>query len=233
MKDSEKDKIMVLSVGGSLIVPDEIDVEWLKKFKELIDKYVNEGYRFVIIAGGGKTARKYQNAARSIVELENEDVDWLGIHTTRLNAHLLRTIFRSKAKYRIIKNPTENIDFQEEVLIASGWKPGSSTDYCAVLLAKKFNAKIVVNLTNIDYVYDKDPRMFNDAKPLKQICWEDLIKIVGDKWDPGLNTPFDPIASREAQKIGLEVIIINGNKLINFEKYLKREEFDGTVIKPS
>jgi len=223
---------VIISVGGSLIVPEEIDVNWISNFKKIIDKCASSGgYRFVIITGGGKIARKYQNAAKEIVKVANEDLDWIGIHCTRLNAHLLRTIFIDKSYPRIIKNPEEKIKFKEKVLIAAGWKPGCSTDYDAVLLAKNFGVKKLVNLTNIDYVYDKDPRKFKDAKKIESISWKDFRKIVGDKWDPGLNVPFDPVASKEAEKLNLEVAIMNGKNLDNFEKYLNNKKFIGTVIK--
>jgi uridylate kinase len=100
-----------------------------------------------------------------------------------------------------------------------------------VLLAKNFGVKKIVNLTNIDYVYDKDPRKFKDAKKIEKISWKDFRKIVGDKWDPGLNVPFDPVASKDAEKLKLEVAIINGKSLDNFERYLNNEKFIGTVIK--
>jgi len=225
-------EIVIISVGGSLIVPEDIDTGWISDFKKIIDKYISSGeYKFVIITGGGKIARKYQNAAKEIVQVTNEDLDWLGIHCTRLNAHLLRTIFIDKAHPKIIKNPEEKIKFDEKVLMAAGWKPGFSTDYDAVLLAKNFGVKKIVNLTNIDYVYDKDPRKFKDAKKIEKISWKDFRKIVGDKWDPGLNVPFDPVASKDAEKLKLEVAIINGKSLDNFERYLNNEKFIGTVIK--
>lgn len=225
----QKDLIIV-SLGGSLIVPEEIDVEFLKKFRELILKYTKQGKKFILITGGGKTCRKYQKAAAEIRPLEEEDLDWLGIHSTRLNAHLIRTIFRDVAHQRIVKNPTEKEEFKESLLIAAGWKPGCSTDYDSVLLAKTYNVKKLVNLTNIEYVYDKDPRKFKDAKPIKKISWADFRKIVGDEWDPGLNLPFDPIASKEAQKLGLEVAIMKGSDLKNFETYIEGKNFKGTTI---
>jgi uridylate kinase len=225
------EKIIILSVGGSLIVPEEIDSKWLSGFKKILEKYISKGFRFIIITGGGKTARKYQNAAKEVSPLENEDLDWIGIHSTRLNAHLMRTIFRKESHPQIIKDPTQKIDFEEKVLIAAGWKPGFSTDYDAVLLAKNFGVKKIVNLTNIDYVYNKDPRKFNDAKKIESITWKDFRVIVGDKWDPGLNAPFDPIASKESEQMKLEVAIINGKNLENFEKYLNNEKFIGTIIK--
>jgi uridylate kinase len=228
---AEKSKIIVISVGGSLMVPGEIDSRWLREFKQFIDKYISKEYRFIIIAGGGKTARKYQNAAKEIAELTPEDLDWIGIHSTRLNAHLLRTIFRKKAHHEIIKDPNEKIIFKEKILIAAGWKPGFSTDYDAVLLAKNFGIKKIINLSNIDYVYDRDPNKFKDAEIIKEISWKDFRKIVGSKWDPGLNAPFDPIAAKESEKLKLEVAIMNGKNIANLENYITNKGFVGTVIK--
>ena len=88
---------IVMSVGGSLIVPDQIDTNFLSNLKNLITKETAKGRRFIIIAGGGRTARRYQDAASAVSELKNEDLDWLGLHATRLNGHLLLTIFRDLA----------------------------------------------------------------------------------------------------------------------------------------
>jgi uridylate kinase len=231
MKKEKEDKIIVISVGGSLIVPEDIDSGWLSEFKQLIDKKISQGYRFIIITGGGKTARKYQNAAKDIAGLTGEDLDWIGIHSTRLNAHLVRTIFRKEAHPQIIKDPTKKIKFKENILIAAGWKPGFSTDFDAVLLAKQFKVKKLINLSNIDYVYDKDPKKFSDAKIIREISWKEFRRIVGNKWDPGLNAPFDPIAAKESEKMHLEVAIMNGKNIKNIEDYLDNKQFIGTIIK--
>jgi uridylate kinase len=222
--------LFIISLGGSLLVPDEIDIKFLRNFKNIIQEEIKKDKKFIIIVGGGKTARNYQNSSKKLTEISNEDLDWLGIHATRINAHLLLTIFRNVAYYRIIKNPKEKIKFKEKILIAAGWKPGFSTDYDAVLLAKTYNSPTIINLTNVDYVYDKDPNRFKDAKPFKAISWKDYLKLIERKWIPGMSAPFDPIASRLAKKFNLKVIIINGRKLKNFKKYLENKKFDGTII---
>jgi len=221
----------IISLGGSLIVPDEIDTVFLKKFRELVLSHVKKGKSFFIICGGGKITREYQEASSEITKLTREDLDWLGIHSTRLNAHLLRTIFRKESHPNIVKNPTKKINLKKKILIAAGWKPGCSTDYDAVLLAKNFRIKTIVNLTDIDYVYDKDPKKHKNAKPIKQISWRKFRKIVGDRWDPGMNVPFDPVASKEAEKAGLKVIILNGNNSKNLDDFLNGNRFKGTIIK--
>ncbi len=224
-------KTITISLGGSLIVPEKIDYIFLKKFKELVENYIKKDYRFIIIAGGGFTARKYQKAASKIYRIDDKDLDWLGIHATRLNAHLLRTIFKENAHEVVIKNPHQKIKTNKKIMIGSGYRPGCSTDYDAVLLARKNNCKEIINLSNIPYVYDKNPNKHKDAKPIKEISWKDFRKIVGNKWDPGANFPFDPIASREAEKSDIKVIIANGKNLANLKNILEEKEFEGTIIK--
>ena len=115
-------------------------------------------------------------------------------------------------------------------MVAAGWKPGWSTDYIAVLLAKRFKARKLVNLSNIDYVYTADPRTNPEAKKTEYIKWSEFRKIIPKKWNPGLSSPFDPVASKEAEKIGLEVAIINGKKLGELDNFLNDKKFVGTLI---
>jgi uridylate kinase len=221
----------IISLGGSLIVPDGIDSNFLKKFKELIEKHTKES-RFIIICGGGKTARRYQEAASAVMQLAPEDKDWIGIHSTRLNGQLVKTLFKKIAYPKVIRDPTEKIKLKdkERVVIAAGWKPGASTDYDAVLLAKNFGVKALINLTNVDYVYDKNPKKYADARPVRAIAWKSFRKIVGSKWDPGANVPFDPVASKLAEKLKLKVIIANGKNLPNLDEILHGRRFIGTTV---
>lgn len=234
IKTSDKQKI-VISLGGSLIVPNGgIDVSFLKQFNDFIRKRLEENNKiqFFIVAGGGATTRHYQNAARQVIghELSPEDLDWLGIHATRLNAHLLRTIFRDIAHIHIIKHYEIIRKVKEPVVIAGGWKPGFSTDFCATMICEDYRINTVINLSNIDMVFDKDPRINSDARELKNITWEKFRKIVGNKWIPGMNSPFDPVAAAKAQELGLKIIVLKGNNFENLQKFFKGEKFIGTVI---
>ena len=229
MNSNERERVVV-SVGGSLIVPEGIDIDFLTRFKKLILEKVQRGFTFSIIAGGGKTARRYQDAAHEVTPLSRQDLDWIGIHATRLNAQLLRNIFVGYAHQQIIRNPTIDIEADEPIIIAAGWQPGCSTDYDAVLMAKNIGATRLVNLSNIDYVYDSDPRKNPNAKKIEKISWDAFRKVIPAEWSPGLSSPFDPIAAKEAQAIHLEVAIINGTKLEEFSHYLDGTPFIGTTI---
>ncbi len=223
-------KTTIISLGGSIIVPDKVDVVFLKEFKKLVLDLIAKDERIVLVTGGGKTCRNYQNAANEISEIKKDDLDWVGIISSRLNGELIRSIFGKDAYEDVIYDPTQYIDTDKKIIVAAGWKPGFSTDTDAVLMAKNLNAEKVLNLTNVDYVYDKDPRKHEDAEPIKEISWVDFKKIVGGEWIPGLNLPFDPNASKLAEEAGIKVIIINGTDIDNLKDCLSGNEFKGTII---
>ena len=228
----------VLSVGGSVFAPNgnkaQIDIEYLHNFEKFLRKQIAKKRRFFIVTGGGYTARQYRDAAEMAAgrNLTDEDLDWLGIHATRLNAHLFRTIFRDVAYPWILKHfdMVDKNAVNYPVVVCGGWKPGWSSDYDAVLIANDYRLNMVINLSNTDYVYDKDPNKFKDAKPIKKMSWEKLIGLVGKDWKPGLNSPLDPMASKLAKKIGLKAINCNGHDFENLAKILDGKEFRGTVI---
>ncbi len=225
----------IISVGGSLIAPNLPDSKFLKSFKNFIEKRIKEGDKFILICGGGKTCRNYQEALfKSGIE-DYSSRDWIGTYSTHLNAQLLKLTFGKYANPKLItdyKNDLEKFGktFNKKILVGGGWKPGWSSDYDAVLMAKKFGAKSLINLSNIEYVYDKDPAKYKSAKKIENISWKDFRKIVGNKWTPGLNAPFDPIASKLAQKLKLTVGILDGKNLINLGKYMDDKKFIGTKI---
>lgn len=223
---------IVISLGGSLVVPPTgINTDFLQSFRHLILKYIKKGQRFILIVGGGSTARVYMHAAKEVAPLQPDDMDWLGIHATRINGHLLRTVFRSVAHKVMVKDPTRRLPWSEGVLIAAGWKPGWSTDYVAVRMARLYGAREIINLTNIERVYDKDPAKYEDAKPFDAISWQDFRKIVGDKWKPGSNAPFDPVASRLAHHSKMKIFIAKGTDFMNLQHILDEKPFIGTIIK--
>lgn len=228
-----KERILI-SLGGSLLVPESIDGVFVANFKKFILSHIEKGYHFILVTGGGKTARKYIEAAAAVTAINDEDKDWLGIHATRMNAHLVRTIFREYAHPRINTNPHDLEDFyavSEPILVAAGWRPGFSTDFDAVVLGKYLDVKRIINLSNIERVYDKDPHRHADAKPFDELTWKEFRAIVGDEWNPGMNAPFDPIASKMAEEERMEVAVLNGGDLENVANYIAGKKFIGTVIR--
>ncbi len=228
----QKQKPVIISVGGSMIVPNGgPDVEFLSRLKEFVLGIVEQDWRVILVSGGGKTARHYIDAADGVRgdEIDPEDLDWLGIHCTRLNGHLLRTIFREHAYPVVIKDPRQTPEeWDEEVLIAAGWKPGWSTDYVACRIAERLEVVNVVNFSNVDYVYEEDPRKNPDAKSLDAVDWKTYRGMVGDDWHPGKSAPFDPVASRFCEENGMRVAMIGS--LERVKGLFENGEFEGTLM---
>lgn len=231
----------VIHLGGSVVVPhisDDggINVEFLKTFLVFLKKQIKKGRKFVIVVGGGKTARVYQKSAAEIVPISEWDLDWIGIHATRLNAHLMRTIFEKEAYPVVIDHDPleEEVESMKasnrRLFFASGWRPGWSTDYIAVRLAQKFEAKEVIIAKDTPFVYDSDPRKNKNAKPIEKISWTQYEKLIPKKWMPGLSSPVDPVATRLAKKIGVSAKIVRGTDLPNFQNAIEGENFVGTLI---
>jgi len=226
--------LYVLSVGGSLIVPqDRPNASFLASLRDVLLGFVMRGDSFVLVAGGGKTARVYIDAAQEVAELVSDDLDWLGIHATRLNGHLLRTIFRDVAHPVVIKRPTavpQLSAWKGSVLVAAGWKPGRSTDYVASLLAKKLGVDTVINLSNIAKVYTDDPRKNPQAIPVDEMRWKEYRKMVGNVWSPGLSAPFDPVASRFCHKHGIRAVIMSGMRMEPLLEFLTTGKGEGSIL---
>ena len=224
----------IISVGGSIIIPKTgFDLPFLKNFRELILKFVRNGERFILIVGGGATARQYQQTASSLSDLTIEELDWIGIGATIMNANFIKYLFKDFAYKDVITNPLKKVRTDRPIIVGAGWKPGCSTDQDAVLLAKTYKVKEVINLSNIGYVYDKDPNVYKAARVIEQIDWTTFRRdVVGSEWEAGKNAPFDPIASQTAEKLGLKVSILQGTKLDQVEKAINGEKFEGTVIEP-
>jgi uridylate kinase len=226
--------VKVLSVGGSILAPESADAAFIAEFRKEILKYLDENpeRRLIMVVGGGGPARNYQKACREVQpSAGHETLDWIGIMATRLNAQLLKSVFGELCPMEVVTDPTAAELFTGRIMVAAGWKPGFSTDYDAVVLAERFGADTVVNLSNIAKVYTADPKLDPKATPIDDISWKDFKAIVGDEWKPGANLPFDPIATKRAAELGLTVICAAGKDLVNLRSILHGLPFNGTTIR--
>lgn len=242
------ENIKIISLGGSIIVPAQkdtvtdslVDINFLSGFSRIIYPYLSgdRQRKLILVCGGGTIARKYQQAFRSVcretglMATKPEQEDWIGIAATRLNAELLKYIFAEYCTDSVVYDPTAEFAFTGRMLLAAGWKPGFSTDYDAVILAERFNAGTVINLSNIAKVYTDDPAENPDARPVDHISWAGYSDIVGSEWVPGKNAPFDPVAAGLAAEKKIRVVMADGRNLVNLKKILDDENFEGTIIGP-
>ncbi len=223
----------VLSLGGSIAVPDRIDVAFIRAFVSVLRDVVKQDpeRKFVVVVGGGKTARNYQQAARDVADSEDPDaLDQIGIASTHLNAEVMRAACGPLCKDDVFINPTKIVGITGSVLIGGGWKPGFSTDAVAVYAAERVGATKLIKLSNIAQVYTADPKLDTEATPLERLSWPEMLELVGDEWTPGKNTPLDPTAAKRSAELGIDVIVADGRDLENLRNTLADAHFIGTTI---
>ncbi len=228
---AENQKEFVLALGGSIMAPDEINTSFLEKFSFFIKQKIKQSFKFIIVVGGGGICRVYQKAASEIIEVTDEDKDWIGVHATRLNAHLVRTIFQDIANPVVFDSRFKLKEFDKHsLIIGAGWRPGWSTDFVACQIASDFKIKQVIILGKPDHIYTADFQKDKTAKPIEEITWQDYLKLIPDKWSPGFSSPVDPIAARLAQQENLKVIVARGDDLENLDLILQEKQFKGTTV---
>lgn len=240
-KQAKKPKFIVIALGGSILFPrlfneGGLNIPFLKELRKFFLDQVKKGKRFVIIVGGGKACRLYQQAAREVANSRKVDQDWLGISVTKTNALLMINVLREVAYPQVIDHEPSKKEINgilksnKKIVVVSGWQPGWSTDYDAVKCAQIFGASEVINASDNAYVYDKDPKIYPDAVPIKTIAWTDYLKLIPAEWTPGMSSPVDPAAARMAKKSGLTVKRLKGTDLGNLLKAINGEEFEGSTI---
>lgn len=226
-----KDKVFVISLGGSVVVPNEINIALVKRFASLIKNELKKNKKFIIVVGGGKTSRKYQKAVSEVSKASNVEKDWIGIESTRLNSLLLKAVFGGISNPTILDRRFKIRGFGKyKIIIACGWKPGWSTDFVAVRIAADFKLDKAINLGKADYVYSEDFEDNPKATKIEKISWKDYLKIIPNRWEPGLNTPIDPVAARLAKKSKMQIVVASGEDINNIKKIFEGKKFKGTVI---
>lgn len=223
-------KTIIIALGGSIINPGEINVELLKNFRRFVLKWIKRGKKIIIVAGGGAPARAYQKAGSEVIKLSNEDKDWIGIHATRLNAHLLRTIFFREADPVVIDSRFKIRDSRYKITIASGWRPGWSTDYISIQLAVDLKINEVIVAGNISNVYTADPKKNKSAKAIQNLTWKNYRKMIPARWAPGFHSPIDPVGAKLGESKKIQAIIVSGEDFKNLDNLLAGKNFTGTII---
>ena len=226
-----KKKVIVLSLGGSLIIPDKVDVPFLRKFREFILKNTKT-HKFIIVCGGGSVARKYIEGLREIgASLHLQGM--IGIATTRTNARFMNYFFGIDSEKGIphhigdIKRILQKQDFV--FCGALTYKTGATTDTQAAEIAAYFKCPFV-NLTNVTGLYTKNPMKFKDAKFIPEIGWKDFRKMATkEKFHPGQHFVIDQTASGIIMKRKVKTYIL-GQDLNQLNNVLRGKNFKGTLI---
>lgn len=225
-------EVVVISLGGSQILNNgEVNVPYLNKFKKIIIKH-KKRYNFVVVCGGGSVARTYINGLRKIGASEKLQ-GFAGISVTRTNARFVSYFFGTDQLDGIPHDMAElKRILKSKGLVFTGalrYKPEQTSDSTAAEIARELGGELI-NITNVDGLYDKNPKEYKNAKFIPEISWNDFNNIVKKmKFAPGQHFVLDQGASRIIKKEGIKTVIL-GDNLDNLDKLLSGKSFRGTII---
>lgn len=221
--------IIVISLGGSVIIPNGFDYKFLENFRKLILR-LSKKNKIIICTGGGKIARDYI-AVLETRNLSKTICDEIGIFATRLNAKLVSS-FIGKCNDVIPTSLKEisNLLKRYDVVVCGGLTPGRTTDGTTAEIASYLGTKTMLNIVDVKGLYDKNPKLYKNAKLIEAISPEDFIKFFENMNEkPGQHFVLDSLAANIAKKNKIKVVIISKD-IKNLKNYFNNKKFVGTVI---
>ena len=228
---SNTQKTFVLSIGGSVFFNEKLRAPEIAKFCEVINELKREGFIFVLVVGGGRVCRVYQEGAKSL-GANNFELDEIGIAITRANALLFTHIIDNAWKV-VLTDPkeAENVLLLGKTPIYGGATPGQTTDAVGVLIAELMGADFI-NISNVDGIYSADPakepnaRMYTELSHTKMLS---LLKAQASK--PGGHSFLDAHAAQILHRSKIRSFFINGDNFENLKAVVRgSQEYKGTIV---
>ena len=223
----------VLKLGGSVFSAEGVDKDFLEKFSSKISEWAKT-HQIAVVVGGGKLSREYGELGRKFTS-DEDLLDTVGIMASRVNASLLVTALGDLAADEIAKSEEDFLKISEEspgkVIVAGGFRPGQRTDAVSAEIAEVWGAEMVIKCTDVDYVYDKDPNKFKDAKKLESVSFDELKDLAGSgEHKANISTIMDPVAAKILSENEIHAAVVNGKDLENIGNILDKKEFTGTRV---
>lgn len=222
---------VVVSLGGSVLVPGEDDARHLADLSALLRR-LSSRVRLFAVTGGGRVARYYIETGRGLGVSERR-LDELGIGITRMNARLLGAALRGRANPEPARTYSEAARFAKRyrIVIMAGTRPGHTTDRVSASLARFVGATRIVNATSVDGVYTADPRTDPRAHRLERITFDDLVRLSGEGHRAaGPSVVFDPVAARVVARDRIPLSVVRGRDLRALEAAILGRPFRGTLV---
>jgi len=223
---------VVVSIGGSVLLTGTGDSEYFEQLADLLRRLGAER-PLVVTTGGGRTAREYIQLGRTL-GLTEVELDEVGIEVTRLHARLLAGRVGPPAP----SHPPTTVPAVVEQLrtgspvILGGTEPGHTTDGVAALVAVRIRAARVVNATDVDGVYERDPRTHPRARRIERLSWPEFRAMVhaGTSGEAGQNFLFDRLGADALARAGIPLLIVPGRDLENLEAAIAGRAFRGSQV---
>ncbi len=220
---------IVFALGGSVVVPDKVDEKYVERFAGFALELAKKN-SLAIVVGGGKTARRAIAAARKRGENEAR-CDYAGIEASRYNASIISQAMGIEPHVPETLMGAEKVLKTEGIVLMGGTEPGHSTDAVAALLAELTDADLVLKVTDVDGIYDKDPQRHKKATMFQELSIDQVEKMVlGLSQDAGKYELFDMLAVKILKRSGIKCVVLNGRDFKNIKKAIEGTKFRGTVI---
>lgn len=220
---------VVISIGGSVLVPDE-DPEYIKQLAELLNG-ISSDTEIIVVVGGGKPSRYYARMGKALGGTDDE-LDDICITITRANAGLLIVALGDKAYKRVpltvkdcVSRKTKN-----NIVVMGGTEPGHTTDAVSAMIAKEWGAVRIVNASNVDAVYSDDPRKNPDAKRFERMTIDELKNIVYTEHEAAKSSIFDPLGVSIAKESRIDLLMVNGRDLSELRNAILGKKIKGTFV---
>jgi len=225
----KKEKVVV-SIGGSILIPGKDDSDYIKKLAAMI-REVSDTVQIVIVCGGGKIARYYTETGKDLKGTTYQ-LDMLGIGVTRLNAQLLAISLGglSSTDIPLTAEDAAGRSSPNSIVIMGGTVPGHTTDAVATMIAKEMRADRVINATSVEAVYSDDPKKNPSAKRFSKLTIDELGGIVYKEHDAGKSSVFDPLGIKIAKEEKIDILIVNGRDLVELKNAILGKDINGTYV---
>ena len=228
-KVSKQKKILVIKLSGS-VFNFKTTSKSLKEYAQvLLD--IQTKVQPVVVSGGGMIARHYVNLARSLGSDESS-LDEMGIEISRLNAMLLSAALGDSV-YPVIPSNLEEISIacqSGKIIVSGGLHPGQSTNATAALICEKIKADRFLNATDVDGIYDSDPKKNAKAKMFKEITIKKCLDLLNNESTQAGNYELmDIVAMKVIERSKIPTYVIKSDPKVIRNLIMKNRQ-TGTKI---
>jgi uridylate kinase len=229
-------KTIVLKFSGEALLDDKgiISYNKLQQFVLEIKSITLLGIKVLLVVGGGNILRGETAQSLNITRYKLDNMGMLAtiinaiafedcLQKNNVNSVVLSALQADKVcEFYTADKALKYLQEGKVVISAAGiGNPYFSTDTSAVLRALEIGANAVLKGTQVDGVYNKDPKKYTDAVLYDKISYDDFI-------DQKLGV-MDASAVFLAQKQKIPVIIFNLHKKGNLKEIILNTARTSTI----
>lgn len=237
MSSNSKYRRILLKLSGEALAGGQesgIHPQTIGQIADDVREAASLGVEIGMVIGGGNFMR---GAAQAAQGMDRASSDYMGMLGTVINSMAMQDALEKRglqtrvqsaitmsaiAEPYIRRKAIRHLEKGRLVIFAAGTgNPYFTTDTAASLRAMEINAEVIMKATNVDGIYDKDPKKHADAVKYEQLTYMDVLK-------EGLQV-MDSTAISLCMDNKLPIITFNLNKTGNIARVVRGEKI-GTVV---